>query len=183
MLFYIIFLHCKLYCFIYDQTKLQLFRESGQQNILWETSYFCRILFYPPKRTWFFIQRKSFCYLPRKIAIFLSKKGCYVCPKKPPNPRFLKRKKFIIIRKNNFPKCEAVLFFSYLAFFLYSMGLFQLQGDFYIVCNHILNFWFFSFWYFSRAFFLKPFLAFLIIAGWWILHFFIHEKNFDKKID
>ena len=130
MLFFIIFLHCKLYCFIYDQTKLQLFRESGQQNILWETSYFCRILFYPPKRTWFFIQRKSFCYLPRKIAIFLSKKGCYVCPKKPPNPRFLKRKKFIIIRKNNFPKCEAVLFFSYLAFFLYSMGLFNFRETF-----------------------------------------------------
>ena len=129
--------------------------------------------------------KKKFLLLTPKNNHFPKQKKLLCMSQKTPKPQIFEAKKISYnYQKKQFSKiCEAVLFFSYLAFFLYSMGLFQLQGDFYIVCNHILNFWFFNFWYFSRAFFLKPFLAFLIIAGWWILHFFIHEKNFNKKID
>ena len=123
--------------------------------------------------------KKKFLLLTPKNNHFPKQKKLLCMSQKTPKPQIFEAKKISYnYQKKQFSKiCEAVLFFSYLAFFLYSMGLFQLQGDFYIVCNHILNFWFFNFWYFSRAFFFEAFPCFFDNS--WVMNltfFYTWEK-------
>ena len=100
----------------------------------------------------------------------------------------LKKQFFIIIEKQRVcytyakkwkcPTFYNIFFYALLAFIVH------LLGDFYIIRDHIVIFWFFfsseRFWYLSRGSFLKPFF-YLLIFGWWIFrHFHIWKKLYNK---